>query len=132
KGESLRDVVEGYHVHADGQSVIDYAFHLIVSDPTAQVLGQELPALIGRGYTSVKIYLTYQARKLSDGQVLDVLEVARREGAMVMVHAENNDSIEWLTERLLSAGKTSPKFLAQAHMPATEREATHRAISLAE
>jgi dihydropyrimidinase len=67
--------------------VIDYAFHLIVSDPTPQALGQELPALIKDGYTSFKIYMTYEALKLSDYQILDILALARREGALVMVHA---------------------------------------------
>ena len=132
KGESLRTVVENYHALAAPKAVIDYAFHLIVSDPTPQVLGQELPALIEDGYTSFKIYLTYQALKLADNQVLDVLEVAGREKAMVMVHAESHDIIVWLTQRLIAAGKTAPKYHAQAHHMAAEREATHRAISLAE
>ncbi len=93
RGDSLRDVVKAYHDMAGPKAVIDYAFHLIVSDPTDQVLGQELPALIKNGYTSFKIYLTYDALMLTDRQFLDVLAVARREGAMVMVHAENNDMI---------------------------------------
>ena len=52
KGQSLRDAVTDYHRRADGKAVIDYAFHLIVSDPTDQLLGQDLPALIRDGYTS--------------------------------------------------------------------------------
>ena len=112
--------------------MIDYAFHLIVSDPTEQVLGQELPALIADGYTSFKIYMTYDALKLDDRQILDVLAAARREGAMVMVHAENHDVIAWLTERLIGAGRSAPQFHAAAHAAAAEREATHRAIALAE
>ena len=38
------------------KAVIDYGFHLIISDPTPQVLGQELPALIQDGFTSFKVY----------------------------------------------------------------------------
>ena len=49
RGQSLREVVRSYHDRAAPKSVIDYAFHLIVSDPTEQVLGQELPALIMDG-----------------------------------------------------------------------------------
>ena len=131
-GDSLRDVVTKYHQRADGKSVIDYAFHLIISDPTDQVLGQELPALIHDGYTSFKIFMTYDMLHLDDRQILDVLATARREGAMVMVHAENFDVIEWLTEKLVAAGNTAPKFHATAHAAVAEREATHRAISLAE
>lgn len=132
KGESLRAKVEDYHRQADGKAVADYAFHLIVSDPTESVLGQELPALIGDGYTSFKIYLTYDALRLDDRQVLAVMACARREGAMVMVHAENHEVIKWITERLLAAGKSQPKYHAVSHAAAAEREATHRVIALAE
>ena len=132
KGQSLRKVVQEYHELAGPKAAVDYAFHLIVSDPTAQVLGQELPALIKDGYTSFKIYLTYDALKLSDREFLDVLAVARRDGAMVMVHAENNDMIMWMAERLIAAGLTAPKYHATARPMLVEREATHRTIALAE
>jgi dihydropyrimidinase len=46
KGQSLRAAVTGYHAKAERQCYVDYGFHLVVSDPTPQVLGQELPALI--------------------------------------------------------------------------------------
>jgi dihydropyrimidinase len=132
KGQSLRAAVEDYHSRAEGQAHVDYAFHLIVSDPTAQVLEQELPALISEGYTSFKVYMTYDDLKLDDGQMLDVLDVARRHGAMAMIHAENADCIEWLTKRLEAAGRTAPRFHAHARPMLVEREATHRAISLAQ
>ena len=45
KGESLRKCVEDYHKKANGNLYVDTSFHLIISDPTPQVLGQELPAL---------------------------------------------------------------------------------------
>ncbi len=132
KGQSLREAVADYHRRADGNAFTDYAFHLIVTDPTAQVLGQELPALIREGYTSFKIYMTYDALKLSDREILDVLALARRERALVMIHAENADCIGWLTEALERAGKVSPKYHAAARPEIAEREATHRAIALAE
>ncbi len=84
--------------------MIDYAFHLIISDPSEQVMGQELPALIRDGYTSFKVYMTYDLLALDDGQMLDILALARREGAFVMVHAENHEMIKWLTARLLERG----------------------------
>jgi dihydropyrimidinase len=132
RGMSMRQVVKDYHACAEPKACVDYAFHLILTDPTEQVLGQELPALIRDGYTSFKIYMTYDALKLDDRQILDVLSLARREGAFVMVHAENHEVISWLSERLISTGHTQPKFHAMAHVKTAEREATHRAISLAE
>ncbi len=132
RGQSLRQVVKDYHARAAGKAYVDYAFHLIVTDPTEQVLGQELPALIEDGYTSFKIYMTYEALKLDDREVLEVLATARRHGAMVMVHAENHDVIGWLTDNLLAAGQSAPRYHAVAHAAAAESEATHRAIALSE
>ncbi|MDH3413693.1 MAG: dihydropyrimidinase [Gammaproteobacteria bacterium] len=131
-GQSLRQVVKDYHECAGPKAVIDYAFHLIITDPTPQVMGQELPALIRDGYTSFKVYMTYENYQLDDYQMLDVLSLARREGAMMMVHAENHDMIRWLTDRLLDKGYSAPKFHAVSHPRIAEGEATHRAICLAE
>ena len=132
KGQSLRAAVDEYHPRAQGKAVIDYAFHLIISDATSQVVGQELPALLRDGYASVKVYMTYDSLKLADAQILEVMAQVRRHGAMTMIHAENADCISWLTEQLLSRGLTAPKYKAIAHAPPVEREATHRAITLAE
>ncbi|MEL7559638.1 dihydropyrimidinase [Stutzerimonas chloritidismutans] len=132
KGGTLREAVDDYHRRAEGKPLIDYAFHLIVTDPTPEVLTTELPQLIAEGYTSFKLYMTYDALKLDDRQILDTLSLARREGAMVMLHAENRDCIAWLTEKLLAAGHTAPRFHASSRPMLVEREATHRAIALAE
>jgi dihydropyrimidinase len=132
RGQSLRAVVDDYHQRARPKAVVDYAFHLVVSDPSPQVLGQELPALIRDGCTSFKIFLTYEDLALEDREVLEVLDFARREGALVMVHAENDAVVRWLTERLLRAGKTEIRHHLDAHPGVGDREATHRAISFAE
>ncbi|WP_034294315.1 dihydropyrimidinase [Herbaspirillum sp. RV1423] len=132
KGQSLRAAVEDYHRRAEGKAMIDYAFHMIVSDPTEKVLKEELPQLIREGYTSFKIYMTYDDLKLNDRQILDLLAVARREGAMAMIHAENSDCIAWLTEQLEEAGLTAPKYHATSRPMLVEREATHRAIAISE
>ncbi len=132
RGHSLREAVDAYRLRAQGRAHVDYAFHLIVTDPTPQVLQHELPALIAQGFTSFKIYMTYDDMKLDDGQILDVLSVAKAHGALAMLHAENADCIQWLTRRLTAAGQTAPRFHAQARPMLVEREATHRAIALAE
>lgn len=132
RGDSLRKTVEDYHACAGPKSVIDYGYHLIVSDPTPEVLGQELPALIKAGFTSFKVYMTYDALRLDDRQMLDVLSTARREGALVMIHAENHEMIRWLTEKLVDGSNTAPKYHAVSHSRLGESEATHRAITLSQ
>ena len=132
RGASIQAAVDDYHRRADGKAVIDYAFHLIVADATKDVTQRELPMLIDKGYTSFKIYMTYDDLKLGDRQIIEVLAVARRHGAMTMIHAENSDCIAWLTEQLLEAGLTAPRYHSSSRPMAVEREATHRAIALAE
>jgi dihydropyrimidinase len=132
RGQSLRQVVEEYHQAAGPKAVIDYAFHLIITDPSEQVLGQELPALIRDGYTSFKVYMTYDLLRLNDRQMLDIMALARREGAFMMVHAENHDMISWLAERLLEKGLSQPRYHAVSHARVAEGEATNRAVALAQ
>ena len=132
KGHSLQSAVDDYHHRAEGKAVIDYAFHLIVADAAPPVVQQELPRLIDEGYTSIKIYMTYDDLKLGDRQIIDVLATARRHGAMTMVHAENSDCIGWLTEHLLAAGLAAPTYHGSSRPMVVEREATHRAIALSE
>ncbi|SFP95083.1 dihydropyrimidinase [Tranquillimonas alkanivorans] len=132
KGTSLRECVTAYHEKAEGKCHTDVSFHLIVSDPTPQVLGQELPALVRDGYTSFKVFMTYDDLVLSDAELLEVFDVARREKALVMVHAEGHDAIKYMTRKLEEDGKTAPYYHAEAHAQIAEREATHRAISHAQ
>src|SRR5438067_2085390 len=127
RGQSLREVVTEYHAAAEPKAVIDYAFHLIISDPSEQVLGQELPALIRDGYTSFKVYMTYDLLRLDDRQMLDIMALARREGAFMTVHAENHDMIAWLADRLLDTGLSRPRYHAFSHARTAEGETTNRA-----
>jgi dihydropyrimidinase len=132
RGQSLREVVDDYHERASRKAHIDYGFHLILGDPTPEVLTKELPELIEQGCTSIKIFLTYEGLKLDDYEVLTVLDFARQEGVLVMVHAENDACVRWLTDRLLERRKTALRYHVTAHSDIGEREATFRAISFAE
>jgi dihydropyrimidinase len=130
KGEPIRDTL-AETLRRGRRSVIDYSFHQIISDPTDAVLA-ELPGIVAMGIRSLKVFLTYDGARLDDRQFLRVLGAARRLGAMVAVHCENYDAIAWLTEALLEAGLTAPKYHAWSRPKVVEREATYRAIALAE
>lgn len=132
EGKNLREAVDDYHAKASGNCHIDVSFHLIVNQVDPQTLGQHLPALLEAGHTSFKVFMTYPGMRLSDREILDVMAVAKRHGAMVMVHAENEDAIEFLREDAEISGKTGPYYHAATRPVPVEREATHRAISLAE
>jgi dihydropyrimidinase len=130
RDNSIVAVVDDYAKRAAEKAVIDYGFHLIIADPTPRALDEELPQMVKRGITSFKVYMTYELLRLNDGQMLDVLAAADRDKALVMVHAENHEMMQWLTKRLLERGHRAPKFHMDAHHPIAEAEATHRVVSL--
>ncbi len=132
EGQTLRDAVAAYHAKADGNCHCDVSFHLIVKQTDPVTLGQDLPALLNAGYSSFKVFMTYEGLALSDREILDVMAVAREQGALVMVHAENEDAIDFLRDKAEREGDTDPLFHARTRPVPVEREATHRAISLAE
>ena len=51
--------------------------------------------------------MTYDALRLKDDELLDVLALCRQHGAMVMVHAESHELIGWITRRLLDKARAA-------------------------
>ena len=131
RGQKLKDVLKTYHDRAAPKSVIDYSFHLIISDPTEEVLAEELPDVIEQGITSFKVYMTYDSLIVDDSQMLDILTVAKKYGALTMIHAENNAMIKWISDKLVDSGHGAPKYHAPSHPRTAESEAINRAITLA-
>lgn len=132
RGVNLLRTVENYHELARGRSLIDYGFHTIISDLSDKNVVKHIETLILNGCTSFKVYMTYEAVKLTDRNIIDVLDLARHYKVTVMVHAESHDLLAWLTEKLVKENKIHTRYHAEARPRAIEREAMHRAISMAE
>ena len=132
KGGGILGPLQEYHRRAKLGAMVDYAFHQIITDPTEAVLHTELPEAVAGGVRSLKVFLTYDPLRLDDRQYLEVLSAARRLGCLVTVHCENYDAIAWRSKALLAAGHSAPKYHAWSRPAVVEREATHRAIALAE
>lgn len=54
--------VEAYYELADGKAMCDYSFHAIITDPTEEVVRDEVPKLVDFGITSVKVSLLVPER----------------------------------------------------------------------
>tara|TARA_R110002049_G_scaffold160685_3_gene325668 strand:- start:2352 stop:3752 length:1401 start_codon:yes stop_codon:yes gene_type:complete len=131
-GNRIKDVVANYAALARKGSLIDYAFHMIVAETAHGNLEEDIPAMIAQGYRSIKIFTTYDKVRQDDKSILDILAVAKREGALVCFHAENDGLIRHMTESLLAAGKTAPKYHAASHPRMAEIEAIDRMCRFAE
>ena len=131
KGHGIRDTLAEYHRRAK-QAMVDYSFHQIITDPSDAVVRDEIPEVVASGVRSLKVFLTYEPSHLDDREFLRVLAAARRTGALVTVHCENYEAIRWRTAALMADGRSAPKYHSWSRPKIVEREATHRAIALAE
>lgn len=129
--DSLLTTLEATHKKAKDKCYSDYSFHLLISNPTDSALG-DFPALREAGISSLKIYMTYTALQLRDDQILSVLLSARENGITTMIHAENGDVLNWMTEKLEAKGLFAPKYHSTSRPQLLETEATNRAIALSE
>jgi dihydropyrimidinase len=130
-GNNLTKIVEDYHALADRGASVDYAFHMILTDPTEATLKTDVPALVKAGHASLKVFMSYDRLRVTDEQLLDVLLAARTNGAFVCVHAENHGMITWMSQHLLKGGNTAPKFHGIAHPRVCEAEAINRLVACA-
>jgi dihydropyrimidinase len=132
RGMNLMKVVEDYSALARKGAVIDYSFHLVITDPTPQTLKEHIPALVAQGHSTLKVFMTYDLLQVQDEMLLDTLLAARTSQALVCVHAENHGMISWMGKRLVEMGRTAPKYHALSHPRGSEAEAFFRLITFAE
>lgn len=130
QGNSLAHALNQWHEKAKGKAVIDYAFHMAITDLNDKTQA-EIPGLVDAGITSFKCFMAYKgALMIDDGQLFRLLTQVKDLGALVTLHCENAELIETLATRFLKEGKTAPVYHELAHTAIGEGEATHRAISL--
>ena len=132
KGQTFAEALEGWHAKANGKTLIDYGFHIAVTDLDEGGTLEELATLPEQGVTSYKLFMAYKGvLQVDDETLFRAMQVAAASGALVMVHAENGDAIDVLVHEALSRGYTEPIHHALTRPPELEGEATNRAIQLA-
>ncbi|MFS0861874.1 dihydropyrimidinase [Fredinandcohnia sp. 179-A 10B2 NHS] len=130
KGEPLKNSIDVWHAKSRDKAVIDYGFHLMIGEINETVL-DELPSVIEEeGITSFKVFMAYKNVLQADDETLfNTLVAAKELGALVMVHAENGDVIDYLVKKALAEGNTDPIYHALTRPPEIEGEATGRAAT---
>lgn len=132
RGKSLHDAFKLWQTKAQGKSVIDYGFHMIVTDVNDSIL-DEMDQLVADGITSFKLFTAYPgALMLDDASIFRVMQRAKKNGALIMMHAENGSVISELVKNALQQGNTNPIYHALTRPSVLEGEATYRTIALAE
>jgi dihydropyrimidinase len=131
-GEPLIQTIQAKKKEAKRKAIIDWGVHPVITKPTAKIL-KEIPLLVQEGAPTIKCYMTYRAEGLmvGDKDLKRIMEALKTAGGMLLVHAEDNDTIEKNVPRMLKEGMTKPIFHAQSRPPDSEAKAIQRCIQLA-
>jgi dihydropyrimidinase len=129
--EKLSDSIDVWRSKAEPKAAIDYGFHMNITQLDQQVLA-EIPSLVDLGITTLKMFTAYNGRlRLQDGEIFRVMRVAAENGMLPMIHAENGDVIEILTNEAVEAGRQTPEWHAYTRPPWGAVEAVLRSAALA-
>ncbi|HUF24044.1 MAG TPA: dihydropyrimidinase [Vicinamibacterales bacterium] len=132
RGQSLGEALDAWRKKAEGKAVIDYGFHMIITELTDAV-EDEMDAMVEEGVTSFKLFMAYPGVfMLDDASIFRAMLRSGKNGGTICMHAENGGVIDVLVKKALAEGKTAPKYHALTRPARAEGEATHRAIALAE
>lgn len=131
KGERLHNTVERWHKKAASKAVLDYGYHLGITDLTDDVLN-EIPQMGQEGLPSLKLFMAYKnVLQIDDMTLFRTMMKAAEHGMLIMVHAENGDAIEVLVKDAIAKGHKTAEWHALTRPDWCEGEATNRAVSLA-
>jgi dihydropyrimidinase len=132
KGRPLREGLDKSLAQAEGNTCVDYGFHMIMSDVTDATLA-EMDALVGEGVTDFKLFTAYPGVFLSDdGSIFRAMQQTDHNGGLIMMHAENGPAIDIVANQLAESGKTDPYWHGVSRYAVFEGEATNRVIRMAE
>ena len=132
KGEALRTGLDVWLAKAEGNTVIDYGFHMIMSDVNDATL-PEMDQLVAEGVPDFKLFTAYPGVFLSpDDHIFRAMQQTKENGGLIMMHAENGPVIDILAAEQIAAGVTDPIGHGLARDSRLEGEATSRMICLAE
>jgi len=133
QGGTLHEALSALRRKAENRACIDFGFHVAIRTVDARSL-EEMDALVReQGVSSFKLFTAYPGSfMVDDASLFKALQRAERNGALVLVHAENGPVIDVLIEQALARGETSPKYHGLTRPARLEAEASARCIALAE
>ena len=132
RGQALRQGLDAWHALAEGMAVVDYGFHMIMSDVNDATLA-EMDQLVAEGVPDFKLFTAYPGVFYSpDDHIFRAMQQTRQNGGLIMMHAENGPVIDTVAAQLVAEGKTDPYYHGIARYPVFEGEATNRVIRLAQ
>jgi dihydropyrimidinase len=130
-GESLLGAIERVAKEEARRSVVDYALHPILHDPSPERLA-EIPLLGTQGHTSMKLYMVDAGFDQNAAHYLEAIELAGQSGVLTLVHCEDDCVTGHVIRKLMSADGGHLRHYEESRPVLSERIAVARAIAYAE
>src|ERR1700751_5907327 len=120
-----------------GSCYCDYGFHLLLHGKLSQGVLDPLPEAIQDGNASVKMFTTdirpnRQGRMVQIGDIWEVLQILAAKGGIAAIHAEDNDIVMHMYEKLIREDRVGFENMAEVHNTLSEDLSFNREIRLAE
>ena len=130
KGETLAYGLELWHKKA-ADCHCDYGFHMTIDDWN-EGIEAELDDMFAAGITSFKMYMTYPAMMLPDGDLYRALKALKARGGICGVHCENSGVIDALVAEKKAKGENAVSCHPQTRPDYLEAEAVGRILRIAQ
>ncbi len=129
KNRGLTATIERKKEEARERAIVDWGVHPVITRPAPETVA-DIPGVVEAGAPTIKCYLTYREEGLmvEAKELKTILQALQKAGGMLMVHAEDNDSLERNIPQLIGAGKTRPIYHARSRPPEVEAQAIRRSI----
>ncbi|NLV57470.1 MAG: dihydropyrimidinase [Clostridiales bacterium] len=125
KGGTLAAALEAWKQRAVGVSSCHVAFHMAITDWNENTR-REIADMAFHGVTSFKVYLAYDALRVDDAQLLDILRAVKSVGGLLGCHCENGTLVNALVAEQKRLGHLTPAAHPVSRPPEAEAEAVSR------
>lgn len=135
-GNTIRGTIETRDRDWAGVCHCDYAYHVMVEGALPPEIPGELAEAIRGGYPTVKIFTTditpsRRGRMVDFGDIWEVFKVLQAEGGLGVIHAEDNDIVMHMYEKLIREGRVAFENMAEVHNSLSEDLSFRRVLRLA-
>jgi len=115
----------------------DYGFHLLLHGKLSLGVLGALPEAVQAGHASVKMFTTdirpnRLGRMVQFGDIWEVLKILGAQGGIAAIHAEDNDIVMHMYEKLIREDRVGFENMAEVHNTLSEDLSFNRVIRLAE
>ena len=133
KGKTLLSTIEQKKNEAYGKALIDWGVHPVITRPDKQTL-DEISMVVKEGAPTIKCYMTYREEGLliNESDLTDIAYQLKKEGGMLMLHAEDNSILEEEIQKTLNAGLFKSIYHLKSRPARAELKAIDQAIRIAE